>query len=111
MQTTLNTDLLATMLKNQRADKGLRAVAEEIGNVSAATLSRVEQGKIPDVDTFIKICKWLNEATDTFIVDNSKDSTFTIKDQFLAHLRADRELSNETVNMLISVINHAYSTK
>ena len=53
MESTLNTELLATMLKDKRGNKGLRAISQEIGGVSFATLSRIEQGKIPDVDTFV----------------------------------------------------------
>lgn len=111
MQSTLNTELLAGMLKNKRADKGLRAIAQEIGNVSAATLSRIEQGKIPDVDTFIRICKWLNVSTDTFIEGDKKKKVVSTKEQVVAHLRAERELSKDTVNMLIKMIDMAYNTK
>ncbi len=111
MQSTLNTELLAGMLKNKRADKGLRAVAHEIGNVSAATLSRIEQGKVPDVDTFVRICKWLNVSTDTFIEGDKKNKTVSTKEQVVAHLRAERELSKDTVNMLIKMIDLAYNTK
>lgn len=111
MQSTLNTELLAGMLKNKRAHKGLRAIAQEIGNVSAATLSRIEQGKIPDVDTFIRICRWLNVSTDTFIEGNKKGEVVSTKDQVVAHLRAERELSRDTVNMLIKMIDMAYNTK
>lgn len=111
MQSTLNTDLLAGMLKSKRASKGLRAIAEEIGNISAATLSRIEQGKIPDVDTFINICNWLKVSTDTFIVGNSDSKPVTNKDQVVAHLRADKELTQDTVSMLIKMIDMAYETK
>ena len=38
---------------------GIREAAKEIG-VSPATLSRVERGYLPDIETFSKICKWLN---------------------------------------------------
>jgi transcriptional regulator with XRE-family HTH domain len=111
MQSTLNTELLASMLKNKRGDKGLRAIADEIGGVSAATLSRIEQGKIPDVDTFIKICKWLEVATDNFILEGKKIKPVSNKEQVLAHLRADKELKKETVNMLIHMIDMAYKAK
>ena len=111
MQSTLNTELLSSMLKNKRGKKGLRAVAEEIGSVSAPTLSRIEQGKIPDVDTFIKICKWLEVATDTFIMSGVNPSPLSSKEQVVAHLRADKELGQETVNMLIKMIDLAYSSK
>ena len=111
MESTLNTELLAGMLKNRRGDKGLRTVAEEIGGVSFATLSRIEQGKVPDVDTFIRICKWMNVTTDTFILSNSKKKDVSTKEQVVAHLRAERELSKDTINMLIKMINMAYNTK
>ena len=111
MVSTLNTELLAGMLKNKRKGKGLRAVAEEIGNVSASTLSRIEQGKIPDVDTFIRICNWLEVPTDSFIVDDSEKKEVSKKELVVAHLRADRELSPETANMLIKMIDLAYEKK
>lgn len=111
MQSTLNTELLAGMLKSKRANRGLRAIADEIGGVSAATLSRIEQGKIPDVDTFIKICQWLQQSTDTFIISDSEKSPVSNKDQVIAHLRAERELSHDTVNMLIKMIDMAYASK
>lgn len=111
MQSTLNTDLLAGMLKSKRASKGLRGTAEEIGNVSAATLSRIEQGKIPDVDTFINICNWLKVSTDTFIIGNTDSNPVSNKDQVVAHLRAEKELSQDTVSMLIKMIDMAYESK
>ncbi len=111
MQSTLNTELLAGMLKDKRADKGLRTVAEEIGGVSFATLSRIEQGKVPDVDTFIRICKWLEVTTDTFIVGGEKKKQISTKEQVVAHLRADRELSKDMTNMLIKMIDMAYNSK
>lgn len=109
MQSTLNTDLLAGMLKARRADKGLRAIAQEIGGISAATLSRIEQGKIPDVDSFIRICNWLNVPTDSFILNESVKTPVSTKEYVVAHLRAERELSKSTVNMLIKMIDLAYS--
>ncbi len=111
MQSTLNTKLLASMVKSKRGKKGLRAVANEIGEVSAATLSRIEQGKVPDVDTFIKICQWLNLSTDTFIIGETKTNTISTKEQVVAHLRAERELSKDTINMLVKMIDMAYNNK
>lgn len=51
---------LAQHIQAHRAGKGIRAAAAEVG-VSPATLSRVENGNIPDLETFGKICSWLNE--------------------------------------------------
>ena len=51
---------LAKRIEERRAGKGIRAAAKEVG-VSSATLSRVENGGVPDLETFVKICKWLDE--------------------------------------------------
>jgi transcriptional regulator with XRE-family HTH domain len=111
MKNVLNTDLLASMLRTKRGSKGLRQVAEEIGHVSAPTLSRIEQGNVPDVDTFIRLCQWLNEKAETFMTtDESKqEHAVDTKQKIVAHLRADRQLKPDTVEMLIKVIDFAYS--
>jgi len=111
MATTLNSDLLAGMIKERRGEKGLRETAAEIGDISAATLSRIEQGKIPDVGTFIRVCKWLGTPTDTFIINPVKTREQSNRDRIVAHLRADRELEPSTVKMLLKMIDMAYSTK
>lgn len=111
MESTLNTELLANMVKNKRGKLGLRAVADQIEGVSFTTLSRIEQGKIPDVDTFIRVCKWLEVPTDTFILNKTKVKTPSSRDQVVAHLRGERELSRDTVNMLIQMIDMAYKNK
>jgi urease accessory protein UreF len=54
MNSTLDTALLAQMIKVKRGSMGLREAAQQIGDISAATLSRMEQGKLPDVETFIR---------------------------------------------------------
>jgi transcriptional regulator with XRE-family HTH domain len=51
---------LSEQIQLRRAGKGIREAAKEVG-ISHATLSRVENGKIPDLDTFGKICVWLGE--------------------------------------------------
>ena len=38
-------------------DISLRTASAQAG-VSAATMSRVENGKAPDLDTFIALCEW-----------------------------------------------------
>lgn len=49
---------LGERLRQERGSRGIREVAAELG-VSPATLSRVERGNLPDLDTFGKICRWL----------------------------------------------------
>lgn len=53
-------DQLAKRIQSKRGGTGIRAAAQEIG-ISPATLSRVENAKIPDLETFSRICRWLGE--------------------------------------------------
>lgn len=55
----LTPEALGLKLSEKRGDRGVREVAKEIGT-SPATLSRVERGHLPDLETFGKICRWLN---------------------------------------------------
>ncbi len=57
---SIRLELLAKRIQEHRAGKGIREAAKEVG-ISSATLSRVENNKIPDLETFRKICKWLGE--------------------------------------------------
>jgi transcriptional regulator with XRE-family HTH domain len=56
---------LADRIAAKRWNQSLRDAAEESG-VSAATLSRIENGKDPDLITLRALCRWLritpNEA-------------------------------------------------
>lgn len=107
----LNSSLLAEMIKSKRGKRGLRDAAKEIGT-SSPTLSRIENGNLPDIDTYLKICKWLDVPSDYFSANvsqkESKKST-GYKKQVIAHLRADKNLPPNTAEALIEMINLAYA--
>lgn len=107
MSRAINTQKLAEMVKSKRNRKGLRETATEIGDISASTLSRIEQGKLPDVETYIKLCDWLEVSPDQFKYSQNKSSVKTEK-EIIAHLRADKNLKTETANSLINMIELAY---
>jgi transcriptional regulator with XRE-family HTH domain len=109
MSKKIDTDKLSDMIKMKRGDRGLRDVSKEIG-VSAPTLSRIEQGKIPDVETFIRLCEWLGVSAETF-TKSGESLKNNGKMALVGHLRAEKELDSETVNMLIKMIDLAYSKK
>lgn len=50
----------------KRGMLGVRAAAREAG-VSPATLSRIENGHIPDLETFERLCRWLGEDPSDFL--------------------------------------------
>lgn len=41
--------------------------AKEIG-ISKATLSRIEKSKMPDMETFCKVCKWVGGKPERFFI-------------------------------------------
>lgn len=108
MKSTLNLDKLSEMVKKKRGSKGLREVAKEIGNVSASTLSRIEQGNLPDVETYIKLCDWLQVSTDFFTSTLKED--LSSQKIITAHLRANKSLPQDTANALIKMIELAFET-
>ena len=110
MSKTLNVKKLGEMIKSKRNSTGLRETAKEIGNISASTLSRIEQGNLPDVETFLKLCDWLEVSPDYFKF--SEDSSEAQKEKvIIAHLRADKNLKPETANSLIRMIELAYKVE
>lgn len=56
---------LGKMLVRRRGNMGVRAAAKEIG-ISPSTLTRIENGHVPDVRTLDKVCEWLGEEPSKF---------------------------------------------
>ena len=119
MSTLVNIAELAALLRAKRGKRGLRSIAQEIGDVSASTLSRVEQGKLPDLETFLRLCQWLDVSPERFMLDDdaSTDTLHRSQDEteqpstpevVMAHLRADRTLDPETAEALATMIRVAY---
>jgi len=54
----ISLESLVKKLREKRGHRGIREVALEI-KISPATLSRVERGNLPDLETFKKICAWV----------------------------------------------------
>jgi transcriptional regulator with XRE-family HTH domain len=92
---------LGRKLVIHRGERGIREVAKEIG-VSPATLSRVERGLMPDVDTFTKICNWLN--VDPGEVLGTKPHTISAPIAAAVHFRKDQAVAPETAQALAQLI-------
>jgi transcriptional regulator with XRE-family HTH domain len=57
---------LGPLIAAKRGSRGIRAAAADVG-ISQATLSRVENGHMPDLETFAKICRWLGRDPREFL--------------------------------------------
>lgn len=102
---------LGAIVRARRGRKTLREAAKDIG-IGPATLMRVENGRIPDVTTFGKICKWLEVDPGSFLDFSRPDSTpgdvagdnVVQPIQISAHLRADQTPKPETIEALSKMI-------
>ncbi len=94
-------------VKKKRGNKTLRVAAKEI-KISAATLMRVEAGRIPDVGTFGKICRWLGVDPGTYLgfPATSAQEPPTIL-TVSAHLKAESTPQLPTVQALAVMIMKA----
>jgi transcriptional regulator with XRE-family HTH domain len=111
MTQTFDSHRLAAMVIAKRGGRGLRATAAEIGGVSASTLSRIEHGKVPDLDTFLRLCKWLGVSPDEFTDGppiTAPEDYGQRMDIIAAHLRADRTLDRATARALERMVRLAY---
>lgn len=91
---------LGRLLMKKRGDRGIRAVAKEIG-VSPSTLSRVEHGHLPDLENYRKICKWLDVEPATIVGETSSGTHTGVA---RAHFKKDGAVKQETAAALAELI-------
>lgn len=84
-----------------------QAAAE--AEVSASTLTRIGQGKRPDVDSFAALIHWLGVPPDSFLRSRAEirpePDLLTV---ISTHLRARRELTPDSAQALEDIIRAAY---
>jgi transcriptional regulator with XRE-family HTH domain len=91
---------LGAIVREKRGKKKLRETARDIG-IGPATLMRVENGRIPDIETFAKICIWLKTDPGTFLGFKSDPSPISY---ISAHFRADQNPEADTVTALAQMV-------
>jgi transcriptional regulator with XRE-family HTH domain len=91
---------LGRLVAVKRGGRGVRATAADVGT-SAATLSRVENGHMPDLETFAKICRWLDRDPREFLgLDDRAEQT----PQAVVHFRKKKTVALETAVALGELI-------
>lgn len=97
-------------LDGERISRGLswKQVASEAG-VSASTLTRMGQGRRPDVDSLAALSRWSGLKADSFLKETGspKRDADTLA-EMTALLRADRRLSSKARNSIEAVLKAAY---
>lgn len=107
-----NAEAFYAALDSQRQAKRFtwKKVAKQAG-VSASTLTRMAQGKRPDLDSLAALVAWSGLKADDFISPpEGKDKVGGAEPlaQAMALFRADKNLSTEAMNALEVVIKTTY---
>jgi transcriptional regulator with XRE-family HTH domain len=96
----ISLETLVKQLKEKRGAQGIRVTAEQIG-VSPATLSRVERGNLPDLETFRKVCEWLGVDPGVVLGFRSAEDA---KPVVRVHFKKDAAVSPQTAEALSELI-------
>lgn len=91
------------MVKRKRGELGLRTAADQIG-ITHTTLSRVEAGNLPDLNTFIKICKWLGVEPNEILGFSGSPTGTPAASLPVAHYRAKKTMGTKTAQHLAELI-------
>lgn len=103
-----NAERLANMVRSKRGTRGLRETAKEIGNVSPSTISRVENGKTPDMETFLALCHWLEVPPAELMKNAEEEKNLDTPEAIEFQLRADKNLDPAIADALASLVKAAY---
>ena len=93
-----------------RQAKGLtwKRIANESG-VSASTLTRMAQGKRPDVDSLAALVAWSGLEADNYLVTSAKRKAVAEPLALIStYLRSDKQLTPASAEALTQIIHAAY---
>jgi transcriptional regulator with XRE-family HTH domain len=76
--------------------------------VSASTLTRMAQGKRPDVDGLAALSAWSGLSADDFVRSAATDQPPVSLAQITTYLRSDKNLSPEAATAMDALIKSAY---
>lgn len=111
-QNLLDVKALHAALDQQRQAQHLswRQLAKKAG-VSPSTLTRMAQGKRPDVDSFSALVQWLRIPAEKFMRRTGQEQESDEAEPLAVistYLRSRRELSPESAEALEDIIKAAY---
>lgn len=94
---------LARLMAATRGSRGVRTVAAEVG-ISSATFSRIENGHMPDLATFAKVCQWLERDPNEFLGVSTHGASLASGESAQVHLRKKKTVTKETAESLGALI-------
>jgi DNA-binding Xre family transcriptional regulator len=98
---------LGGLVRDKRGQQKLRETALQVG-IGPATLMRIENGRTPDVETFGKICRWLEIDPGSFLgFEPKEDRTTALSEPMIsvgAHFKTDQNPQPATVQALAQMM-------
>src|SRR6185295_15221678 len=83
-------------------------IAKESG-VSASTLTRMAQGKRPDVDSLAALVAWSGLEADKYVITSTKRKAVAEPLALIStYLRSDKQLTAASADALTQIIHAAY---
>jgi transcriptional regulator with XRE-family HTH domain len=107
---------LGKIVMERRGEEGIRGFAKKLG-ISPATLSRVENGKLPDLETFSKICDKLDLDPSEILLGGKKASgntsaavaTSNVHVHFKADAQQTPSAAKDLAQLILAAQKHAAS--
>jgi transcriptional regulator with XRE-family HTH domain len=107
---------LGKIVMEKRGEEGIREFAKKLG-ISPATLSRIENGKLPDLETFSKICDKLGLDPSEILLGGKKASghapaaaaTAAVHVHFKADAQQTPRAANDLAQLILAAQKHAAS--
>jgi transcriptional regulator with XRE-family HTH domain len=110
MGVTFDNEAFFSALNAERLSRQMtwKEVAEEAG-IAASTLTRMGDGKNPDVNGLAALLAWSGLKAEDFIPDTSKENAEKFS-QAVALLRAVPDLSKPQLDVLVNILQTTYKT-
>jgi transcriptional regulator with XRE-family HTH domain len=109
-QNQIHVDALVAALDAERSARKFswRQLAKDAG-VSPSTLTRMQQGKSPDVNTFSALTRWLNIPAERFYAETSQQSAPEDPLAVISTLlRGKKKMNPKAVAALQELVNAAF---
>jgi transcriptional regulator with XRE-family HTH domain len=107
----LDVGSLVAALNAEREDRGLswRKLAQEAG-VNPSSLTRMQQGKMPDVNTFTALLHWLRMPAEEFTTATKRAASAKPNPMAVVStlLRGKREMTPEALKALGELVQAAF---
>lgn len=108
MKSDFKKEVFIATVNNRVSQTNFRDAANTIG-LSASSLNRLANNiKMPNVDEFARICKWLEVSPSRFFDENIEEQALSTLDQIEILLRTDNRLSDEAATALMRLIEISY---